>query len=112
MKTCSKCNQTKSFGDFYKDKGRKTGLSPYCKDCYKQKSADYYLKNVEKIKITHKNYEEKTNFQEKWRKENKNYFVEWKKNNPEYFVEWKKNNPDYHKKYWIERKKKLELSPI
>ena len=112
MKTCSKCNETKSFSEFYKDKRLKSGLRPDCKICNKQKSADYYVKNVESIKITHKKYEEKTNFQQKWRQENKSYFVEWKKNNPEYFVEWKKNNPDYHKKYWNKRKEKLAVIGI
>jgi hypothetical protein len=65
MKLCSRCNVLKNEIEFHKDKQKKDGLRPNCKDCKsiidkqwrennkeKKKEIDkaYYNKNCEKIK--------------------------------------------------------------
>ena len=39
-KQCLKCQQDYPISDFYKAKGTKTGLSPYCKTCTKQLNSE------------------------------------------------------------------------
>jgi hypothetical protein len=41
MKTCPKCKQTKSVGEFYKDKSTKDGIASWCKKCNKQAHEKY-----------------------------------------------------------------------
>jgi len=77
-KTCSKCKIEKDVNDFHKNKTRKDGLNPQCKDCKKsyhlihkkeilkyqknyrkinkQKSADYRQRNNQKVKEYNKQY--------------------------------------------------------
>ena len=43
-KECTKCKEIKLLTDFSKDKNRRNGLYPYCKECVKQ----YFEKNKEK----------------------------------------------------------------
>jgi 5-methylcytosine-specific restriction endonuclease McrA len=43
-KTCPNCNQTKSVTEFGKDKHRKDGLYPYCKECKNRKAKESYRK--------------------------------------------------------------------
>ena len=50
MKTCTKCNQTKSISDFSKNKRIKDGLSYYCKTCFSSINRQVYLNNSEKKK--------------------------------------------------------------
>jgi hypothetical protein len=73
---CAKCSTEKDNSLFFKDKRRKTGLYPTCKECCKQ---DYY-KNHDKIRerqkiYHHKNKEsllEKMRIRsKKWRESNK-----------------------------------------
>ena len=52
---CSKCKIDKTEDNYHKDKKRKTGLYPYCKECVK---VDYY-KNHEKIRARQKRYHQK-----------------------------------------------------
>lgn len=52
MKICSKCKQTKDFSLFSKDKGRKDGFQPSCKDCHKK----YLAENKLKIQISRRNH--------------------------------------------------------
>lgn len=52
MKTCRKCNQTKSLGDFYKDSSREDGKKTICIVCDKVNVALYALNNKEKRKAT------------------------------------------------------------
>lgn len=44
-KTCTKCNTTKSLGDFSKDCSKKDGVRPVCKSCNKA----YYSENKNQI---------------------------------------------------------------
>ena len=48
IKVCRKCGEPKSIADgFYKDKSRKDGLTPYCRQCY----ASYYKKIATSVSI-------------------------------------------------------------
>jgi Recombination endonuclease VII len=42
MKLCKRCDATKPFDDFHKDRKAKDGLCFYCKECNKRKTRDYY----------------------------------------------------------------------
>jgi len=65
-KACTKCGETKSFSEFYKDKSKKDGVRCRCKKC--EQASD----NKEKRKIRFKAYYEarKPQFQKK----NKDYY--------------------------------------
>lgn len=49
MKLCHKCSNNKPILEFYKDKSRNDGLSPYCKSCTKIQRHQYYSGNKEQI---------------------------------------------------------------
>ena len=112
-KICSKCKIEKEVCEFSKNKQKKDGLHPSCKDCYK----DFYKKNKELI--LERNY--------LWRITNpevkKNYDLKYRLNNPENRKKqdklyreknsekiklknevWKKNNPKYQTQYEKKRK--------
>lgn len=48
MQTCSKCNQSKSFSEFYKDKQMKTGYKKICKVCCAKDTKVYNKETKEK----------------------------------------------------------------
>ncbi len=56
MKQCTDCKEFKSLDRFGKCKKHKDGLLYICKDCSKIRSAEYYLKNRERIIIKQKKY--------------------------------------------------------
>jgi hypothetical protein len=85
VKICSVCKKEKTFDLFNKDKSRKCGLSPRCKDCH-------YIYNSN------------------WRNKNPEYFVEWRNDNIEKKKEndakWQKNNKEKVRKRnakWAEK---------
>jgi hypothetical protein len=63
MKTCPKCGKVKDINEFYVEKsGKNKGLpTSWCKDCSAENSKQYYLRNKEKAKESHR----------KWVNENK-----------------------------------------
>lgn len=48
MRKCSSCKDYKAVTEFNKHSSRADGLQTLCKECNRQKSRDYYAKNVEK----------------------------------------------------------------
>lgn len=48
MKTCSSCNNTKSFSEFNKNNSDKSGYSSKCKQCSKEYSREWHKKNYKK----------------------------------------------------------------
>lgn len=75
VKRCSKCNKSKSFSEFHKDRTHSSGLQRYCKDCKKKvdahgKSEDdgkyilYYLPKERYIGMT-KNFTKRKQKHEK-----------------------------------------------
>ena len=57
LKRCSRCEIIQVIGNFTKDRNCKDGLCPLCKCCRK----DYYLKNLDKIKIYNEQNRERRN---------------------------------------------------
>lgn len=49
MKVCTKCKIEKSFDEFSKCSGQKSGLKPRCKKCSSEDSRNYTLSNKDKI---------------------------------------------------------------
>jgi hypothetical protein len=50
-KECAKCKEIKAFGQFYKSKRGRNGLSNYCKLCSKACKDKWYQDNKERVKI-------------------------------------------------------------
>jgi hypothetical protein len=44
MKKCTKCNSTKSYSDFHKNKNKKDGFQNECKECCKLRDKNHYKK--------------------------------------------------------------------
>ena len=55
-KWCYKCKQWKPLSEFSKDKTRKDGLQPYCKECNKRYMKQYYVDNAEARRQYSKQY--------------------------------------------------------
>jgi hypothetical protein len=51
MKTCIRCNVEKPLTDYYSDRTKKDGKTPYCKTCRKEKAAHQYFKDPTKAKM-------------------------------------------------------------
>jgi len=51
LKQCSKCNETKSLSEFYRDKGRKDGHEYQCKSCKSAYERQYAKTDKYKQKI-------------------------------------------------------------
>jgi len=54
VKKCSKCKLEKEINNFVKDKNRKDGYYPQCKECNLEYAKAYYLKNKNKINKRHR----------------------------------------------------------
>jgi hypothetical protein len=48
-KQCVKCNILKSISEFFRDKSRWDGFSPYCKDCRRIEQKEYREKNKDRL---------------------------------------------------------------
>ena len=98
-KTCTKCSQEKSIDNFSQDKQRSDGLYPHCKDCQKQKIANWSLKNKAWIKEYHTTYNNENKEKLKAYRENT------KVHRAKYMRLWRCNNKstihDYKKTYHI-----------
>lgn len=55
-KTCPKCGETKLFGEFHKDKSRKDGKFPHCRECVKEGNKKDYQIHREERKEYNRNY--------------------------------------------------------
>jgi hypothetical protein len=123
MKKCNKCNEEKSFSEFYKHKRYKYGLGSQCKNCIKkykdnnknkiketsklyyknnrekilQYSKSYILKNREKIKIYKEKNKEKIKETSKiYKEKNKEKILKYRR---EYESIKKKENTTYKFKH-------------
>jgi 5-methylcytosine-specific restriction endonuclease McrA len=121
-KICPKCRKTKPAGDFYKDRGRRDGLSGYCKECTVANAKSHYQNNkrsvIERITNWYRSNKDKKKAYDKQRrlekadelkKTKKQYYEdnkesilrknrEHRKSIPEKMLEykrkWKKNHKD------------------
>ena len=50
MKNCSRCFLELPLSSFNKKKSSKDGLQPYCRECNKKRSKEYYSNNLDKHK--------------------------------------------------------------
>jgi len=100
-KYCYKCQETKSFDAFGRNKSKKDGLSTECKSCKRQSDKQYYQANSEKVKQTvakyrQENPEKVIQVKKNWYKLNKEHV--YSKNNA-----YRKSNTDksyeYQKRY-------------
>lgn len=106
-KICSKCKVELDTSLFYKDKSRKDGLRPECKNCSGCK--ERYNKNKDRISRLKKKYYIAN--KERIDKRNK----EWNRKNRDkksaydrkYCEEHKKESQSYQKKYYKENKEKI-----
>jgi len=85
MKFCSKCNESKLLTEFTKDKNRKDGRYPYCKECRKVNDKVYresgrHNENCKKYNKTEKGQITLKKAVAKYRKTEK-YKRAWKKSN-------------------------------
>jgi len=92
MKECCKCGEIKHISCFCKDRQRKDGLCPQCRDC---RSA-YYLDNKEHISKHGREYREKN--KEYIRKKKREY----SENSPHIRMKWLENNSGYSKKWYYD----------
>ena len=95
MKTCTKCNETKPYSEFSKDRSKKDGYKSNCKDCCKAYRAkniehlreydrEYYKENKEELRKFRKAYRENRKeaiaaYGRKYLQENKEEILEQKK---------------------------------
>jgi len=97
MKCCTKCKIEKPLTEFYKHKGKKSGLMSECKSCKDVKNREWREENPDKVKEIVK----------KWQEKNpdkcKEYFSKWKEENPEKLKEYQ---DEYQKKYNKENREK------
>ncbi len=107
MKKCNKCFKEKELNYFHKDKSKKDGLRPTCKECIKDYSKNYLIDNIETIKKNKRqfyldNKENILNKNKSYAKSNPNIL---KKANDKYInnnkekviktkLKWKENNKD------------------
>jgi hypothetical protein len=106
MKKCSKCKIEKPLSEFHKDKQKKDGFSPQCKNCRNKSSKSYKENNLLKVKEisnkSSKKYYEKN--KEIIKKNSKEYYS----NNLEYFQNHRDNNKtsilEYAKRYYNNNK--------
>lgn len=118
-KICVKCGVEKLIGDFPKDKYNKTGYSPYCKPCKREKVKSNYYKNpskkIEKTKQWSKENPDKTKQYYNKQKE-KGYIKQWYLDNKakvnessKKYTQNKRNNEGvyYSKNGWVKVKPKL-----
>ncbi|HQE49833.1 MAG TPA: HNH endonuclease [Fervidobacterium sp.] len=100
-KICNKCRKelpmTKEF--FYSDKGKKDGLSTFCKECKKQSSLNTYYKHKDKYR------ERKSKYGKEYYQKHRDYYLEVN-------AQWRKNNKERMKethKEWYEKNKEDKL---
>ena len=107
-KYCYKCQETKSFNAFGRNKSKKDGLSTECRECKRQGDKAYYNTNSEQVKQTVAKYrnanpEKVSQVKHEWYKKNQQHVYKKSQN-------WKKLNLDSYsqsqKKYNLLNKDK------
>jgi len=91
MKTCYKCKEEKSLGEFSRDKYRRDGLRSYCKDCEKAYRQENKELIYEKNKVyCQENKEAVVKYQKAYQQANKEAIAQYYK---DYIRERRRNNP-------------------
>lgn len=118
-RTCQKCGATKPSTGFYRDRSRKSGFHPYCKDCKKKNAAEWYAANHERGIEARRAYyaqnrADSTARKKVWIEANKkrHYATSqaWRQRNPETVKAAAKRRrdaePELHRQRWRERQAK------
>ena len=100
MKKCNKCGEDKELSQFSKEKSRKDGLQPSCKECVKE----YRKTNADKLKEQKKqHYKANADKFKQYRKANADKLKQYQKANAdkikEYNKQYKKANADKRKEH-------------
>ena len=115
-KTCTKCgNELPATAEyFYRDKNRKDGLYPQCKECRTASIKKYSENNKEKISERKKEYYEKVKSEPTYKEKVRTYQKEWVSRNSEKLKAYRKqyrNNSDhrleYEKEYYKKNKDRI-----
>ena len=116
MLICNKCKIEKDLESFRKDKTRKSGYHPTCKQCYKvwynqtreqriNSRKEYTEKNKEKINQYQKDYKEKYYSIEENKEKLKEYFKKYAEEHREEKIEYQKTYREEHKEELLAKKK-------
>lgn len=115
MQVCCTCRQNKLISDYHKDKSRKTGISPRCKECKSKTDKVHRSKNIDKIRENDKKYRSNPVVKEKarirsslWYYDNHEYAIQYRRihyreNIEQYNLnrrKWYEKNPDFKKTYF------------
>lgn len=109
FKKCASCETEKPLEDFHRNRSTADGASAYCKECVKQRSREYYLKNKEVISEKGRRYREKkseeiADYRRKYYQENKDKFAESRR---DYARRNRKKIKAYHRDYHERNREKL-----
>ena len=131
-KQCSKCQEIKSYHEFYKQKRNKDGLTTICKVCINLIRKEYYKNNKDKVKEykareyqqnkerkleqKHKYYqnnrqyilEKRKEYREKNEQKIKQYKKQHRQNNTELYKDIDKNNYQKRIQWYMDYKKTLK----
>ena len=109
-KPCPQCHKRKELSRFSKDKLRKDGHRVWCKKCQKE----YYLRNLKKITIQHKKYNQEhkaeisqyqTIYQIKNKKKLREYRKKWQEKNKPKIKKYLQTHKKEKNKYMKEKRK-------
>lgn len=113
---CYKCKRELPITEFCKDRSKKDGLSPECRECSSKRSKDYRERNKEKLKEKYLKYysenrEKILNRNRLWRKNNlernKKYRIEYYKNNKEQTLKKTREYQEEHREYYRSKNRLL-----
>lgn len=103
LKTCCTCREEKELSEFSKDRKRKDGLHPACKDCGKK----YYLLNKQKIIDRNRDWNAKNPTKVQAQRERAKNKEGHRDRAKDYKNKFLNKNPSYVKEY-AEKYKKTE----
>jgi hypothetical protein len=110
MKTCKKCEISKSLEEYGNDKNKKDGKAIYCKDCEKLRAKEYRNKNRDKSNDASKRW--RLNNPEKYKETIKKYLEK----NPNMLSKERNKvyrmNEEYRKKLSVKRKERYKNNLI
>lgn len=117
LKRCSRCEEWKDKGEFHKDKQKKDGLNPRCKNCMRIATQEWYERNSEhakKYKKEHpehaRNYRQRNKEKIRVRARKYSKSEKYKERVREAAKAWYRNNPNSPKYNKETRRKKTEIS--
>jgi 5-methylcytosine-specific restriction endonuclease McrA len=109
MKQCSNCGITKPLSEFYKDKNKKDGISPWCINCKCAYSRKYHTENREKANERSREYY--TANQERLMERSREYYASNQKraieSTKKYAATHREEKKEYLKKYYASNREKL-----